>query len=329
MVYISDDDLLEVGTDWRAITDMIYETAAVMARKEYTQPIKPYLRFGDPANRIIAMPAYVGGNIATAGIKWIASFPGNLERGIPRAHSVTILNDVKTGRPFCILHSAELSHIRAAAVSGAVVREYLKSRPGGSRLDIGILGFGPVGRRHLDMISGLLGERMGQVRIYDPVVSGPEMVDARLRDAVRFSEGWPELLACSDILMTCTTSKKGYIEGVPKPGSLHLNVSLRDYCEGFRQYVTRLIVDDWDEVCREGTDVERMNRTMGLTREMTLPLAGVLCGAGLGSLSKEDVVMFNPMGLGIFDIALGRYYYGQCKERNIGVRLDTRRPDIV
>lgn len=329
MVYLSDDDLREIGTDWWSITDMIYETAAVMARKEYAQPIKPYLRFGDPANRIIAMPAYAGGDISTAGIKWIASFPGNLQRGIPRAHSVTILNEVTTGRPFCILHSAELSHIRAAAVSGTVVREYMKSRPGLSRFDIGILGFGPVGRRHLDMISGLLGEKMGQVRIYDPKVSGREMMDERFRDAVQFSGGWPELLACSDILITCTTSKKGYIEGVPKSGSLHLNVSLRDYCEGFRQHVTRFIVDDWDEVCREGTDVERMSRTMGLTREMTFALAEVLCGGGFGPLSKEDVVMFNPMGLAVFDIALGCYYYRQCKKRNTGVVLDAWRPDIV
>lgn len=56
-----------------------------LANNEFAQPIKPYLRYNNLKNRIIAMPAYAGGECDMAGIKWIASYPDNINQ-IGRAH---------------------------------------------------------------------------------------------------------------------------------------------------------------------------------------------------------------------------------------------------
>src|SRR5580692_9064768 len=159
MLYINEAMLAGLGIKWDEQAEVIRCTLRAMKSRDTAQPVKPYLRYRDPGNRIIAMPAYVGGGTPMAGIKWIASFPGNNAKGLRRTHSVTILNEVDTGVPLCIFNTALISGIRTTAVSSVMLDAWLEQRSELSKICVGISGFGPIGQLHLKMLSAMAKER--------------------------------------------------------------------------------------------------------------------------------------------------------------------------
>ncbi|WP_025690404.1 2,3-diaminopropionate biosynthesis protein SbnB [Paenibacillus zanthoxyli] len=317
MIYLNTNSLNEMGIDWNETTQVIKYTVSALEKGVYSQPIKPYLRFNDPANRIIAMPAYVGGNINMAGIKWIASFPNNIKTGLKRAHSVTILNHPDNGIPVCIINSALISGIRTASVSGVIIQKYA-SLSDLNVFNIGITGFGPIGQLHLQMLHALLDDRINQVYLYDIAKVDIDNVPAGLRDKVTIASHWSDAYSEADIFITCTVSNERYIDQKPKEGALLLNVSLRDFSPDILKFDPLIIVDDWDEVCRENTDIELFHQQKGLKKIDTLAISDALIDEKLTHKAKARPIMFNPMGMAVFDVAIASLYYEKALKEGVG-----------
>lgn len=323
MIYLNENNLKEIGIEWTAIINRIEDAVRCLANKDFAQPIKPYLRYGDPKNRIIAMPAYLGGNVNISGIKWIASFPDNIYNGIPRAHSVVVLNEAATGIPVAVINTALLSIIRTASVSGLMLKHYADAREL-KNIKLGIIGWGPIGQHHLKVCNELLGDKISKVFLYDmrPIIDTGSINCMDKAKIVR-ADSWQEAYEDADIFITCTASKEPYINSEPKKGSLLLNVSLRDYKTDIVDYVRQsIIVDDWEEVCRENTDIEMMYKEKQLMKEETKSIVDVVCNNCIRSYRGDQTIMFNPMGMGIFDMATAFYYYNKALEKGVGTRLD-------
>lgn len=316
MLFFDEGHIETIGVDWHKTVEVIKEAVGLIAENDYVQPIKPYLRYGDRQNRIIAMPAFAGGHINMAGIKWIASFPGNIKKGIPRAHSVVILNDADTGVPVAIICTALISIIRTASVSGLVLSCFDRHRSP-DKLKIGIAGFGPIGQYHLKMCQAILGHKIERISIFDLRPIDESLFEDN--DTVEVVDCWEDAYLDADIFITCTVAGASYIDKKPKPGSLHLNVSLRDYkTDVYDWFKDSIIVDDWDEVCRERTDIEMMHLEKGLQKENTRSITDIVNNDCLNQYRAEWPVMFNPMGMAVFDIAIGTYYY----RTKMGLQLD-------
>jgi ornithine cyclodeaminase len=307
MLYLNEHDLRAIGVDWESAIEVIRRAVACLSADDFAQPIKPYLRYRDERNRLIAMPAFVGGAFNAAGLKWIASFPGNVDRGLPRAHSVVVLNDAETGAPTAIINTALLSVIRTVAVSGLMMKAFDAARPLRD-FKLGVTGFGPIGRHHVEMAFAVFGDRLREVCVYD--VRAPALAAGEARAGrVRVAERWEQAYADADVFITCTVSPRRYIDRPPRPGSLQLNVSLRDYDLAVFDHVRHgIVVDDWDEVCREATDIELFHRARGLDRDGVKTLADVVLGDAMRAYPAPQPIMFNPRGMGEFDIAMAAHY---------------------
>jgi len=321
MLYLNEKDLLKVGLNWNETIDAIEDAVRCINEGDFVQPIKPYLRYRDLTNRIIAMPAFVGGKVNVAGIKWIASFPGNIDIGIPRAHSVVVLNKAETGQILSIINTALLSMIRTSSVSGLMIRYFLKARPM-ENINLAIIGWGPIGQHHFKVATDIMGDKLNKIFIYDLRGVDKDAIDSPYKDKVVVTDNWQDAYTDTDIFITCTVSKAPYVDLPPKPGSLQLNCSLRDYKVDILDHTKAIIVDDWEEVCREKTDVEMMHLDRGLQEKDTKSIGDVVVNNCMNDYPAEEAVMFNPMGMAMFDIATGRYYMDKAKEMGIGLELE-------
>jgi N-[(2S)-2-amino-2-carboxyethyl]-L-glutamate dehydrogenase len=322
MRYLNDETVNSLNLNWDNNIQVIADAVQCISLQDTVQPIKPYLRYGDPGNRIIAMPAFIGGTINKSGIKWIASFPDNINKGLARAHSVTILNDADTGVPIGIVNSGSLSAIRTASVSGFILKQFVQQRKP-ERLKVGIVGFGPIGQHHLNMCHAVLGDSIEEISVYDLLPVKEELIHDAIREKVTIAESWEQAYANADVFITCTVSKERYIDKKPKAGSLHLNVSLRDYKpEVFSSFQKGIIVDNWEEICRENTDIEIFHKTNGLQKKDVKEIQYLLTKDCFSFLDNNEPIMFNPMGMAIFDIAMADRFLKLAREADAGLLLE-------
>jgi ornithine cyclodeaminase len=238
-----------------------------------------------------------------------------------RAHAIVVLNDTETGIPSIVINTPTLSAIRTAAVSGFLLSKYLAANDVGD-LTCGILGLGPIGQLHLQMLVQCFGHKVKHIYLYD--INGiAEGLLERYGDRGRFTicTGWEALVEKSDLLVTCTVAKERYIGGSPKKGGLYFNVSLRDFQPFFLRDVDVHMVDNWEEVCRENTDIEKAHLEYGLAREDVLEIGDALKPGKLGALSDKSF-MFNPMGMAIYDIAVAKYYLNLGISRSNLIELE-------
>lgn len=323
MLYLNEEDVKNIQPSWETLLGIIENAIDIWSFGHFSQPLKPYLSFENPKNRIIAMPAYLGRSCNSAGIKWIASFPENIQRGMQRAHSITLLNNADTGEPLTMIQSSSLSGIRTAAVSGIILRRFVENIPS-KTMHIGIVGFGPIGELHLKMITELIETHIDSIKIYDV----REEIRNKIPSCARAVNTWQEAYEDADIFITCTTTADPYINILPKSGSLHLNVSLRDYTSNILKKCAHIIVDDWDEVCRANTDIERTHKAYGLQKKDTVDLRHFCKENYFKTINQKaflesEFCSFHPMGMAIFDIALAKYYYSQACEAHLGTWLSS------
>jgi len=282
--------------------------------------------------RSLSMPGYLGGALLAAGTKIINSNPANVRHRIRRASGVTLLFDETSTSIRCIMDASFISALRTASVT-LVAAEILRAPVMDT---IAVIGAGPIAGAHLDLLLRRVPE-VRIVRIYDldPVAS------ARLRECAQVAASGArvdielpgsarETIEGADLVITATTVTEGYIQFEwLKKGSILVHVSLDDVLPEVVLRASLVIVDDWDLV---KADDRRLLGRMYRRGEIVGPgepgrngsrcvdsnLGDVVAGRHPGRTSSDQVILVNPFGLAIEDIAMARRVYDVASARGLG-----------
>ena len=286
-------------------------------------PNSYFLRFPEKPNaRIIALPAYLGGETDTAGIKWISSYPDNVKRGFPRASAVLVLNDYETGYPFAVLESSIISAARTAA-SAALAAQHLNT--GGRRARaLGIVGNGIISRYIYNFLMGT-GWEVDTVRLHDLNAADAERFKAQVCKADRHREIHVDtdvqaLLRACDVIVFATTAGAPYLDdpALLAHNPLVLHISLRDLSPRML-LASNNVVDDVGHVMNANTSPHLVEQQTGNRDFVTGTLAELVTGKK--QLAPGRPTIFSPFGLGVLDIAVGKWVYDRAIESGEAVPI--------
>ncbi|MEJ8633347.1 2,3-diaminopropionate biosynthesis protein SbnB [Streptomyces sp. MS2.AVA.5] len=297
----------------KEIVEVVEGTYRLHGAGESVNPPSSFLRFHDrPTSRIIALPASIGGRDRVDGLKWISSFPQNVASGIPRASAVLILNDPDTGYPFACLESSIISATRTAASAASAADRLTRDRP--RPLRVGFFGAGLIARYIHSFLVGT-GWSFDEIGVHDLSADSAAGFRVYLEQSgsggrVTVHSSAEDLIRLSDLVVFATVAGQPHVSDLSwfdhNPVVLH--VSLRDLDPEILLASTN-IVDDIEHCLRAGTSPHLTEQRTGNRDFVHGTLDDVM--AGRVTVPPDRPVVFSPFGLGVLDLAVGKYVYDE------------------
>ena len=362
-IYLSEADMIKAGvTDMPGCVDTMDEMFTLLYRGDYrmagpnsdshgamiTFPVdSPFPLMPKPTadRRLMAMPAYLGGNFQTSGVKWYGSNIANREKGLPRSILMFILSDTDTGAPLAFMSANLLSAYRTGAVPGVGAR-YLARKD--SKV-IGLLGPGVMaktsvsafmavcpeintlkvkgrGQKSLDAFIAWLNESF-------PQITNVQIVD-ELEDVVRDS----------DIVTYCNSGQPGDPSTYPivkrewvKPGTFFAMPAYCSLDDGMEQDDVRKVLDNtglyqawYEEVPKPahnyiplpGVRFMDMIAEGKLTLDQLEDVGKITAGEAPGRKNDDEIIIMSVGGMPVEDVAWATVVYRNALAKGIGVKLN-------
>jgi N-[(2S)-2-amino-2-carboxyethyl]-L-glutamate dehydrogenase len=295
------------------IMKLVEATYRLHGAGDSVNPPSYFLRFPDrPSSRIIALPASIGGQVRVDGLKWISSFPDNVTAGIPRASAVLILNDHDTGYPFACLESSIISATRTAA-SAALAADWL-SRGWRRPTRVGFFGVGLIARYIHTFLAGT-GWSFDKIGVHDLSADSAAGFCDYLQQSgttgqITVHDSAEQLIRSSDLVVFATVAGQPHVSDPSwfEHHPLVLHVSLRDLAPQVVLASTN-IVDDVEHCLKANTSPHLAEQLTGNRDFLHGTLDDVM--AGRVTVPADRPVVFSPFGLGVLDLAVGKYVYDE------------------
>jgi ornithine cyclodeaminase/alanine dehydrogenase-like protein (mu-crystallin family) len=262
-----------------------------------------------PAGDFRAMPALGGGY---ALLKWVTSFPGNPEIGLPTVAGLVLVSDASNGMPVAVLDAGVVTALRTGAA--AVLAAETLGRADAETASV--IGAGVNGRAAARTFLA----RGRPVSIWDVDLERAQAAAGELGADVAGSR---EAALGADLVVTVTPGHEvvfgagslrpgqhASLMGADGPGKAEIAVE-----ELAR---VRIFCDDWEQASHNGDLVHGVEAGV-VGRDDVTQLGAVLTGTAPGRHSSEEITVFDSTGLAIQDLAIAV----AAIERGGGLQLRT------
>ena len=280
-----------------------------------------------PAGDFRAMPA-LGGGFAL--LKWVTSFPGNPELGLPTVTGLVLVSDASNGMPVAVLDAGSVTALRTGAA--AVLAAETLGREDAETA--AVIGAGVNGRATARTFVA----RGRSVSIWDVDLDRAETVAVELGAEVAESR---DIALAADLVVTVTPGHEVLfpagslragqhvsLMGADGPGKAEIAVEeltrVRVFCDDVDQSSRNLIpearvrvfADDWEQASHNG-DLAHAVAAGAITRDDVTHLGDVLAGQAPGRQSPDDITIFDSTGLAIQDLAIALAAMEKADELNL------------
>ena len=290
------------AVDPSAAVDAVRRAFVDHARGDWLMPSKVYVPV-PPDGDFRAMPARGGGY---AVLKWVTSFPGNPERGLPTVSGIVLLSDATDGRLLAELDAGALTALRTGAAA-VLAAETLSVGSGPA----GVVGCGVNGRA----VARTFLARGRDVLLWDADRDRAVEVAEELGAGVAASR---EETLGADAVVTVTPGREILFE----PGSLRAgqHVSLMGADGPGKAEIAleelaraRVVVDEWEQASHNG-DIARAVEAGSLGRAAVAELGRILAGEQEGRAGDDEITVFDSTGLAVQDLAVAALVYERWRD---------------
>ena len=190
-----------------------------------------------------------------------------------------------------------------------------------------MLGAGPIAQSILEALDTRSSREIVEIRLCDLRRERAEKMSQLLSRChlppITVEEDPESCVSGANIVIAATTGSKGYIrhEWIQK-GSLTIPMSLDDCEPDVLLSADKVVVDDFEQGCREEKLLHRLVQEGKFSREKVYATLGeIVGGMKAGRESAEEDIYVNAMGMGVEDIAAASAVYSNAIKRGVGLLL--------
>jgi alanine dehydrogenase len=273
--------------------EAVRDAFVAYARGKWSMPPKVYVP-AYPAGDFRAMPAIGAGH---ALLKWVTSFPGNPNRGLPTVSGLVLLSDASDGSLRAVLDASAVTALRTGAAAVLAAEELGRRNPETAA----VIGAGVNGQAAAKTFLA----RGRTVMLWDVDEDRARTAAKELGAGVAGSR---EEAFAADLLVTVTPGHEVLLaEGSLQPGQ-HVSLMGADGPGKAEIAVGELkrvhvFCDDWEQASHNG-ELVRAVEAGALDRAEVTQLGDVLAGSASGRRSDGEITAFDSTGLAIQDLAI-------------------------